>query len=68
MTFFIIVFYEIFDKLRSILSNQNYLLEDFVILPMHISYLHPNIENIIIVFHVSVVSFWILINRATYSS
>ena len=38
-TFFFIVFYEIFIKLKS------YLLEAFKALPNHINYLHPNIEG-----------------------
>ena len=42
ITFFIIVLYEIFIKLRSIFSKL--FTEDFVKLPNHINYLHPNIE------------------------
>ena len=57
---------------KYLLSNQNYLLEAFATLHIHINYLHPNIEDMtiffIIIFHVFVIRFCISINRVTYSS
>ena len=44
------------------LSTQNYLLEAFVTLLIHVYYLHLNIE------YMTIIYFSILINRVTYSS
>ena len=44
------------------LSSQNYLLKAFVALLIHVYYLHLNIE------YMTIIYFWILINRVTYSS
>ena len=73
ITFFIIVFYEIFIKLNYLLSTQNYLLEAFATLPNHINYLHTNIKYVTILYFYDnlsciCISFCILINRVTYSS
>ena len=35
---------------KYLLSTQNYLLEAFATLPNHINYLHPNIEDMMILY------------------
>ena len=51
ITFFIIVFYEIFIKLRSIFDPlKKKIWKAFVTLPKHINYLQPNIEDMTILY------------------